>query len=55
MSQKAEFDYGLAYGNTYLVTPAYADDIVLMSNTNNGLQIMLDNAYRYSRIHTRHI
>ena len=43
-------DLGIAHGDTYLGTPAYADDIVLMSNTKNGLQTMLDNAYQYSRM-----
>ena len=43
-----DYDYGLAHGNTYLGTPAFADDIVALSYTRNGLQSMLNNAHTYA-------
>ena len=44
----SEYEHGIAYGNTYLGSAAFADDIVLMSNTKDGLQAMLDESYTYS-------
>jgi hypothetical protein len=44
-----DYEHGLAHGDIYLGSPAFADDIALMSYTKNGLQTMLDNAYEYSK------
>jgi hypothetical protein len=45
-----DYEYGLAHGNTYLGTPAYADDLAALSSTKNGLQTMLNNAHRYAQM-----
>ena len=41
--------YGLRYKNVHVGSSAYADDVVVLSNTHNGLQCMLNNAVAYSR------
>jgi hypothetical protein len=38
----------LTHGNTYIGTLAFADDIVALSYTHNGLQTMLNNAHIYA-------
>ena len=44
------YDNGISHGNTYLGSVAYADDIVIMSGTYQGLQTMLDKAGEYSKM-----
>ena len=40
---------GLKCGDVYIGSPAYADDLLLLCNTVNGLNNMLDRAYMYSK------
>ena len=42
-------DNGLAHGNTYLGTPAYADDLAILGVTPQGLQTMLTNVHMYAQ------
>ena len=42
-------DNGLAHGNTYLGTPAYADDLAILGVTPQGLQTMLNNVHMYAQ------
>ena len=39
---------GLTYHTSYLGSPAFADDVVIMSNTMKGLQTMIDNTHTYA-------
>ena len=39
--------YGMIYTSLYIGSSAYADDVVVMSSTQDGLQCMLNNAVIY--------
>ena len=41
---------GLTYHASYLGSPAFADDVVIMSNTMKGLQTMIDNTHTHMPI-----
>ena len=40
---------GIQCHGIYMGSLAYADDIILMSYTKNGLDIMMDNVHKYAR------